>query len=218
MNIYMDSEFTGLKQNTTLLSLGLVSEDNRVFYAEFTDFDRKQLNDWIISNVLNNLLFKNRDPFFEQTPHDLGSSYFIKGNSDEICAKLISWLKQFTAVTIVSDCLAYDWVLFCELFGGAQFLPSNVYYIPMDICTMFDLKGIDPDVNRERFIHNEIIDVNDLKLSASMCTALGSKHNSLWDALVIKTCYDKIKLPSDGYITGKISLVKKLKNWLWRKL
>jgi len=74
-----------------------------------------------------------------------------------------------------SDCLAYDWVLFNDLFGHAFNIPKNVYYIPFDICTLFKLKGIDPDINREEFAGMQ-----------------GAKHNALHDAKVIKACYEKL--------------------------
>lgn len=80
-------------------------------------------------------------------------------------------------VEMWSDCLAYDWVLFCQLFCGAFDIPDNVYYIPFDICTMFKLKGIDPDINREEFAG-----VADAK----------EKHNALHDAEVIRSCYWKL--------------------------
>ena len=90
------------------------------------------------------------------------------------------------SVEIWSDCLAYDWVLFCELFGGAlnKNLPNNVYYIPFDICTLFKMKGIDPDISREGY--------------AGMAYGEGAddekdtKHNALWDAMVIKGCYERL--------------------------
>ncbi len=34
MNIYFDTEFTGLHKNTTLISIGMIAENGRTFYAE----------------------------------------------------------------------------------------------------------------------------------------------------------------------------------------
>ena len=39
MKLFFDTEFTGLHKDTTLVSIGIVSEDGKKFYAEFTDFD-----------------------------------------------------------------------------------------------------------------------------------------------------------------------------------
>ncbi len=55
MKIFFDTEFTGLHKNTTLISIGLISEDRRCFYAELTDYDEKQCDDWIEENVLKHL-------------------------------------------------------------------------------------------------------------------------------------------------------------------
>ena len=60
MNIYFDTEFTGLHKDTTLISLGCVADDGRRFYTEFTDFDKSQCNDWINENVINNLLLGSK--------------------------------------------------------------------------------------------------------------------------------------------------------------
>ena len=43
--IFFDMEFTGLHQKTTLISIGLIAEDGRTFYAEFNDYDKSQLDD-----------------------------------------------------------------------------------------------------------------------------------------------------------------------------
>ena len=38
--IYYDAEFTGLHINTTLISIGMVSDSGSFFYAEFNDYDK----------------------------------------------------------------------------------------------------------------------------------------------------------------------------------
>ena len=58
MVLFYDFEMTGLHKNTTPISLGIVSEDGKKFYAEFVDFDFNQVNDWITKNVLDNLFLK----------------------------------------------------------------------------------------------------------------------------------------------------------------
>jgi hypothetical protein len=78
-----------------------------------------------------------------------------------------------------SDCLSYDWVLFCQIWEHAFNIPKNVYYIPFDICTVFKLKAIDPDINREKFGCGEVY--------SEM-----PKYNALWDARIIKMCYEKL--------------------------
>ena len=45
MKIFLDTEFTGLHQYTSLLSIGLVDEDGRHFYAEISDYDFTQMDE-----------------------------------------------------------------------------------------------------------------------------------------------------------------------------
>lgn len=93
MKVFFDTEFTGLHQNTTLISIGLVDENNNTFYAEFNDYDKLQVDDWIQKNVVNNLLF-NED--FQV--RDFPSKVEIKNNILHIKVNLELWLKQFGQV------------------------------------------------------------------------------------------------------------------------
>ena len=154
-NIYFDTEFTGLHKNTTLISIGLVSHDGREFYAELTDYDQSQVDDWLRENVISNLTGEG-----------------IVGNKETVANALREWLGQFNSVTMVSDCLAYDWVLFCDLFGHAFNIPKNVYYIPLDLSTMLVACGIDPDINRRE--HSGLDE---------------TQHNALGDARIIRKCW-----------------------------
>lgn len=186
--VFMDCEFTGLQQNTTLISIGLISECGKTFYAELTDYDKTQIDDWLQNNVIKNLLFseppKGEDNHYSATRHkdnpvgnDLYKSFSLelRDETSVVRHQLLQWLEQFEQVEIWSDCLAYDWVLFNQIFGHAFNIPKNVYYIPFDICTLFKIKGIDPDINREEF--------------ANMKDE-SRKHNALWDAKVIKRCFE----------------------------
>jgi len=166
MKIFFDTEFTGLHQNTSLISVGMVDENQRTFYAIFNDYKKDQVDDWIKKHVINNLNIE--DP-----------SVDIVGKSERIKESLADWISKYDHVEMWSDCLSYDWVLFNQLFGHAFNIPKNIFYIPFDISTLFKIKGIDPDINREEFIG-----INNTK----------NKHNALFDAVVIKKCYEKLML------------------------
>lgn len=116
----------------------------------------------------------------------------IKGNTFNIYNYLDWWLKSKNEIIeIWSDCLSYDWVLFCQLFNGALNLPNYIYYIPFDICTMFKLNDIDPDINREEFVNDMVYDIPN-GTSKLLSNKLNKQHNSLWDAFIIKKCYEKM--------------------------
>jgi hypothetical protein len=184
--IFFDTEFTGLHQHTTLISIGLVAETGETFYAEFTDYDKSQVNDWIHENVIAKLNHPKGDVkdciVTENKPNDM----LVYGTCKEIKFYLEKWLSQFETIEMWSDCLAYDWVLFNQIFGHAFNTPKNVYYIPFDICTLFKVKGIDPDISREEFCNNQIT------VNAVEYWETNSKHNALWDAYVIRECYNKL--------------------------
>jgi len=179
MNIYFDLEFTGLHQNTTPISIGLISDDNKSFYAEFTDYDVSQVDEWIQTNVIENLLMNDITEQSYSKKIINSNSNYIKGNSSFVKQKLEEWLSQFDKIEMWSDCLSYDWVLFSQIWGHAFNIPKNIYYIPFDICVLFKIKGIDPDISREDYVN--VINKD-------------AKHNSLFDAKVIKLCYEKLML------------------------
>jgi hypothetical protein len=171
--VYFDTEFTGLHAKTTLVSIGLITEDGDTFYAELTDYDKTQLDGWLETNVIGNLTLQDLP---NGTYITEGNTTF-KGTKEELAVSLSGWLKHQGAVEMWSDCLAYDWVLFLDIFGGAFQAPENIYYIPFDICVLFKNRHINPDISREEF---------------AMLTENphAKKHNALWDAEVIKKCHE----------------------------
>ena len=188
--IFFDTEFTGLHQNTTLISIGLVSECGKTFYAEFNDYDFEQVDDWLKENVINNLQYNGIFQKLDETKNSI--SY--KSTTENIKEKLTTWLEQFGEVEIWSDCLSYDWVLFNQIFGHAFNIPKNVYYIPFDICTLFYAKGIDADISREKFVSNTFSESGEpLFFDAEGNMIEKQKHNALWDAKIIRQCFVKLQ-------------------------
>ena len=206
IKVFFDTEFTGLHQHTTLISIGLIAEDGRTFYAEFNDYDDSQVDDWLRDNVISKLKF-TQPPAGEAEYWSWSKTKVeMRGDSKTIARYLDDWFQDILggamswidygdnvpnridepSIELWSDCLSYDFVLFNQLWGHAFNIPKCVYYIPFDICTMFKVQGIDPDINRESFANN--MDIEDIDIE---------KHNSLWDARVIRQCY--INLENDKY-------------------
>jgi hypothetical protein len=176
MKIFFDTEFTGLHKNTTLISIGLIAENGKTFYAELRDYDKAQVDNWIKEHVIANTSYLKESGNMDIASKSYDCVYMLFNNKEQLREDLREWLLQFGSVEMWSDCLAYDWVLFNDIFGHAFNIPKNVYYIPFDICTLFKIKGVDPDISREEF--------------ANM--AGEEKHNALHDAKVIKACCDKL--------------------------
>lgn len=188
MKIFFDTEFTGLHKNTTLISLGCVDEDGRTFYAELSDYDQTQCDEWIKKNVIENLISK--DPYVAHPAcASIGDdgSMNVWGNKECVKEYLNQWLSIYDDVQLVSDVCHYDMVLFIDLFGGAFDLPSQInpacHDINQDIARYYDISEKEAfDKSREGILDTRIE---------------GDKHNSLYDAKVIRAIYKQLKYYSN---------------------
>lgn len=146
MNVYFDTEFTGLIPRASLISIGLITEDNDMCYLEMSKecipayaFE----NPWIKKHVIDNLI----EPVS-------GVVYSEK----EMAEKLREFFSKIgQEVQLVSDVCHYDMVLLCNLFGGAFELPKNVvpscYDINQDIARYLEISPAKAfDISREGFV------------------------------------------------------------------
>lgn len=178
MKIFFDTEFTGLHKNTTLISIGLVDEDGRTFYAEFSDYYEVQCDEWIYENVIKHLKWSKEEPCENFTNRN-ENNWEAFGTKSYIKEVLKEWLSNYDNVQLVSDCCHYDMVLFIDLFGDAFRIPSNVnatcHDINQDIAKYFGISEKEAfDKSREEIV-GDVIE--------------GDKHNALYDAKVIREIY-----------------------------
>jgi hypothetical protein len=133
---------------------------------------------------------------------NLGPGEYHQGSKEEIVAALRNYLSTFEEVVIWADVPAYDWVLFCELFGGALSLPKNIHYIVRDLATLLEAKGFDVDTDRFAFAWGEAAGAVPISSDgrtegqAAAKTAEGLlRHNALGDAMACRKCWQKISEP-----------------------
>lgn len=188
--LFLDTEFTGLHKNTTLISLSLVTEDGNFFYAEFTDYNVMQVDGWIKDNVIKNLIFQHRpDNTASSASTPTGTDYNVKGNTEFVLKQLLQWLGELSKNSqekfeVWADVPHYDWVLFCDIFGGAMNLPQCIFYICFDLATKFkELPGGDPDCNRLDFLKSVLG-------HSTVMETITAPHNALNDAIVTKTIWE----------------------------
>ena len=186
MKIFFDTEFTGLHKNTTLISIGFIDENDRCFYAEFTDYDESQCDDWIKENVIKNLKHKGTRDIHLKGYNPREDKTWIIGNKQEVYNALYEWLLTYDRIQLVSDVCHYDMVLLIDIFGSAWDIPSclnpSCHDINQDIADYYKIDEMQAfDKGREDIIaeHKKIIK--------------GSKHNALYDAKVIKEIYNIIR-------------------------
>ena len=137
MKYFLDTEFaeTGGSTSPTidLISIGIVAEDGREYYAESSEFQVSNCNPWVVDNVLPLL-----GPVGERKTRNT-----IR---DEITA--------FVGGDLLAEFWAYyadyDWVTFCWLWGGMTDLPKGFPMLCMDLqqawilCGRPEIKPPDP--------------------------------------------------------------------------
>lgn len=184
--VFLDTEFTSLSRSSKLISVGCVvlSHKRESFYAEFNDYSEYMLTDFVKENVVNNLLYNEKNEHAESS----NNKFFMKNHSKKIKEELTDWLDYLQSfykkqIVFVLDVGSYDWFLITELLRdeeifeetGSNILPQYISYIPIDISTMLYVAGFDPDVNRDQFLN---LNKDDIK-----------NHNALIDAKKIHIMY-----------------------------
>ena len=213
MNVYFDTEFTGLVPGTTLTSIGMVTEKDERLYAEFTDFNELLCDDWIFEHVIANLRQDHMREKISNRVSVIENETYVVGDSVYIRSILQEWLEdqalttEDTRIQLIGDVCHYDMVLLANLFGGAKNLPSCVnpcaYDICQDICARVKYDDKYPSVlnNGKLYWYPDTtcmfnaFDLNREKLVINLEGKLpvGEKHNSLYDALITKEIYEGMR-------------------------
>ena len=122
MRYFIDTEFSERPGHLELLSIGIVCEDGRQFYAENSEFDVSKCNDWMKENVLPKLT----------------GPRMRKQTIAERMRRFVSGEPEFWGY--YSD---YDWVVFCWLFGAMIDLPEGWPMYCRDLKQEIDRLGLD---------------------------------------------------------------------------
>jgi 3' exoribonuclease, RNase T-like len=111
MLIFFDTEFTELGVDPRLISIGMIAEDGRTFYAELTDtYTQADCSHFAVEAVLLHL--------------EGGKA---RMTMQELTLQLSHWLKAFKQpVTLVCDSLAWDWMWIQEIFYPIETWPANL--------------------------------------------------------------------------------------------
>lgn len=108
MKYFLDTEFceAGAHQPIQLISIGIVREDGREFYAESEEFNFLLCNKWVRENVL---------------PHLTGQRLKLYTIAKDILV-FVGDDKRPEFWGYYAD---YDWVVFCQIFGSMVNLPKG---------------------------------------------------------------------------------------------
>lgn len=125
---FYDTEFAERPSTIELISIGIVGEDGREFYAINSEFDESLCNDWVKENVLPKLPPRT-DPAW-MTRHQIKNELHV----------FLSPSKQ-SPVELWGYYPAYDHVALCWLFGSMIDLPEGMPMLTKDIKQLADSLG-----------------------------------------------------------------------------
>jgi hypothetical protein len=138
---FFDTEFIEYPCTIDLVSIGIISDDGREFYAESSEVDWSKAHPWVLENVLPHLT----GPKMPRTEIAERINAFVTGGTPEFWAYYAD----------------YDWVVFCWLWGGMIDLPRRFPHLCMDLQQLARSKkvGYLPDlVSQEGTHHNALED------------------------------------------------------------
>lgn len=217
MNLFFDCEFSGLRKNTTLISIGIVAENGKKFYAEFSDYDREQCDDWITENVIKHLRLSGipLTSNFKERIQDMQSKGYEVSHMPT--RPVFHALTEFGVMRETDDSTTEvygdsEWICtqlskWLLQFKKVQFVSDVCHYdmvLLIDIFgSAFDLPGnvsaVCHDINQDIARHygisdSEAFDKSREEIVSELCGQQidGEKHNALYDAEVIKAIYESI--------------------------
>ena len=141
MNIYYDSEFLEDGSTIDLISIGMVAEDGREFYAVNSEapWDQIKKDDWLVRNVLPSLpvtAWNLLDTYVNHSPNLFPRpSISLVGPdlSDKrvrprqvIANEVRDFILAAPAPSLWADYCSYDHVVLCQLWGPMIDLPPGV--------------------------------------------------------------------------------------------
>lgn len=127
VRFFYDTEFIEDGRTIELVSIGIVAEDGREYYAVSTDFDGSRANSWVRANVLDKL------------PNPASPVWRSRATiRDEVLAFLSSGSGRPELWAWVG---AYDHVLLAQLWGDMTRLPREVPRYTRELKQYWEMAG-----------------------------------------------------------------------------
>lgn len=200
MYVYFDCEFTKLERDAQLLSIGLCDAEGHSFYAEFTDYNMSEITDWVFANVLKKMV----NPPTVLT----GDHWTMRGTCKEIRQNLLIWLDAVhkhsnCGIQFVSDVCHYDMMLLVDLLWKnarqmPEWIPPCCVDINMDLANLARSYAEEKNasISGPEYAFNPYYDAfnmdRDEYASHTKEVPQGMKHNSMYDAYVIRAIHQSI--------------------------
>ncbi len=119
MKYFLDTEFIEDGKTIDLISIGIVAEDDRLYYALNFDCDHSRANEWVKENVLSHIPEKPTE-FLVDT-----NDWQRWRRKSKIAEQVKDFLLFAGSPEMWADYASYDWVVLCQLYGEIKDLPAG---------------------------------------------------------------------------------------------
>lgn len=162
-NYFYDTEFHEDGKTIDFISIGIVCEDGREYYAVSNEFDTRRVakNNWLMENVMSTI---EHDKFVVQDFQGarlVRDIYVTDKNSkprDVIAYDIHRFLRGDPAPDLWAWYSAYDHVCLAQLWGKMIDLPDAVPMYTNDLKTLVNLAGNPRMPKQAEGLHNALED------------------------------------------------------------
>ncbi len=162
MKYFIDTEFIEKPNTIELISIGVVAEDGREYYAVNTECNCTNADDWVKENVLGKMPEYNKVYNDLRSQNHKGSDYAGKKTIADIKKELLHFCGQNN--NAIEQCefygyyADYDWVIFCWIFGKMIDLPKGFPMYCKDLKQMYDERKPTIPKPQQENEHNPLAD------------------------------------------------------------
>jgi hypothetical protein len=151
---FYDTEFIDDGVTIDLISIGVVAEDDREFYAISTEFDPSKASPWVQENVLAKLPWDRRnDPDGPWMTKRMLSARVL-----DFLAPVVLTFEASEAVELWAYYAAYDHVAFAQLWGPMIYLPTGVPMFTNELMQLWESAGRPPKPPESADAHDALAD------------------------------------------------------------
>ena len=190
MKYWLDTEFIEDGKTIDLISIGVVAENGREFYAVNNECHWYMANDWVLENVLLPMGI-DRQGWMERDPNMMSPRVregYLRSRSRLAIREEMLWyfgsavtndegdgfwdesVKDIEFWAYYGD---YDWVAFCQLFGTMMDLPKGFPMYCRDIKQWCDMLGNPKLPAQGKGEHNALEDARWNKVAWEFLNKLG---------------------------------------------
>jgi hypothetical protein len=163
---YLDTEF--IPETLTLMSIGIVSEDDRELYLVSTEIPVRELNSWLREHVIPQIGYNSTPDTWKPVK--------------EIADTVRTFIGDDMAVEFWGDYSAYDFLMLSRLMGDFDSWPKKWPFLIYDIRQFAyhcDYGDLDETISYNPFNHHALEDAKWVKKKWELLVALSRQPDQL---------------------------------------